>query len=316
VDEKMENGLGVEAGQAGERLDRFVSREAGVGLRAARRMAEGGHALVDGARRLPGYKLRPGQVVTLAGRDGPSSAPGKGEPAGDARPVPDGEPSSARGGAACAPRLVSANDQYAAFFKPAGLHTVSLAGGGGLSLEDALPGLCPGRPVLLVNRLDRDTSGIVLGAFDERSARRFRELEDGGMVDKRYLALALGDISGPLVLKWGLDTHDRARVKVLGSQTPDGLRWTRVRPLARAGGLTLVEARIAKGARHQIRAHLARAGFPIAGDALYGVVQKAGLKLHHWCARFPGFQAGLLPAWAEFATECELFMEECPCAPW
>jgi 23S rRNA pseudouridine1911/1915/1917 synthase len=286
-----ENFHKVGSGQAGERLDRFLSRVAGIGLRAARRMAEGGLAQVDGSACPPGYKLRDGQVVTLEGRDGSQEMVG-------------------------APRLLLADERYVAFFKPSGLNTVSLAGGGGPSLEGALAVLRPGRQVILVNRLDRDTSGVVLGAVDEACARRFRELEDLGQVDKRYLALVLGAFPGPLVLKWALDTADRAKVRVLPTQTPTELRWTRVRPLAymNAGGdRTLVEARIAKGARHQIRAHLARAGFPIAGDALYGEGQGAGLKLHHWCVRFPGFQAAVAPAWEEVETVSEFFMEENPC---
>ena len=293
-----EKGLLVGAGDSGERLDRFLSRSASVSLRAARRLVERGAARVDGVLRGASFKLRAGQAVSLAPQ-------GFSE---DANPPKSEEPLAGE------PRLIVADERHAAFFKPSGLHTVSLAGGDGQSLESLLPSIYPDRKVLLVNRLDQDTSGIVLGVFSEAASRRFRQMEDAGQVDKRYLALVQGVLEKPLVLKWALDTADRAKVKVLGEGSPDPLRWTRVRPLGPQDGRTLVEARIAKGARHQIRAHLSRAGYPIVGDGLYGQSEGLALRLHHWCLRFPEFLACTPPPWDELKTSVELFGEDDPCA--
>jgi len=326
-----ENQFTVDGKGASLRLDRFLCEAAALSLRSARRLLERGAVLVDGAARQASYKLREGQDVRI-------------ESPLDGAPEPP-EPQSAR--------LLKAEGGFAAFFKPSGLHTVELSGGGGASLEAMLGHLYPDGPVRLVNRLDQDTSGIVLGALDETSARRFRSLENLGAVDKRYLAVVAGNLMKPVLLTWALDMADRATVKVLDEDARDELRFTSVRPLAHriltsgaappdaspgargdapvnehemaspagAGtcgesGLTLVEARIAKGARHQIRAHLARAGFPILGDSRYGGPAWPGLRLHHWSSTFAGFEVRALPKWPEWPAwntahvSLELSLEE------
>lgn len=325
-----ENQFTVDGKGAGLRLDRFLCEAAALSLRSARRLTERGAVLVDGAARQASYKLREGQDVRI------------GSPV-DGAPEPP-KPQEAR--------LLKAEGGFAAFFKPSGLHTVKLSGGGGASLEAMLGHLYPDGPVRLVNRLDQDTSGIVLGALGETSARRFRSLENLGAVDKRYLAVVAGNLMKPVLLTWALDMVDRATVKVLDEDARDELRFTSVRPLAHriltpgaspdatpdvrgdapaneheaaspagAGtcgesGLTLVEARIAKGARHQIRAHLARAGFPILGDSRYGGPAWPGLRLHHWSSTFAGFEVRALPQWPEWTAwntahvSLELSLEE------
>ncbi|MFP5223381.1 MAG: pseudouridine synthase [Acidobacteriota bacterium] len=323
-----ENHFLVDGQGAGLRLDRFLCEAAAQSLRSARRLAERGAVLVDGVARQASYKLREGQAVHI-------------EPAGSNAPEPQGA------------RLLKVEEGFAAFFKPSGLHTVELAGGGGPSLEARLGHLYPDGPVRLVNRLDQDTSGIVLGALDEASARRFRALEDLGAVDKRYLAVVAGELVKPMLLTWTLDMADRTTVKVLDQDARNELRFTSVRPLAhrvvvpqdaspgtsssaignappgpggsactpeagpgRESCLTLVEVRIAKGARHQIRAHLARAGFPIVGDSRYGGPEWPGLRLHHWKSTFAGFEVRVLPQWEDWPgwntvdVSLELSLEE------
>ncbi|MFZ5427167.1 MAG: pseudouridine synthase [Thermodesulfobacteriota bacterium] len=285
---------------SGERLDRILAERTGLSLRAARRMIGRNAVSVEGRTRAEAYKLRPGQIVKVAGE-------GENSPAGTA-PGASGLAMPEEGG----PRLLKAGGGFLAFFKPAGLHTAALAGGGGPSLEAMLPGLHPGE-VILVNRLDRETSGIVLGALSREDAERFREMENRGEVDKRYLAVVWGAVDAPVELRWRLDTAGRARTRVLDAPAADRLRWTRVNPVGMFDGRTLIEARIAKGARHQIRAHLARAGRPIAGDELYGTPEEGGLRLHHWRCSLPGFCAACAPDWNEVKVLVEFFSEEHPC---
>ncbi|NMC48309.1 MAG: RNA pseudouridine synthase [Desulfovibrio sp.] len=197
--------------------------------------------------------------------------------------------------------VVSEGPDYGAVFKPGGLSTASVGPGGGACLEDRLPGLFPGRRAILLGRLDRATSGIVAVAFDTGAAERFREAEDRGLVEKTYLAVVRGRISGPLTVENALDTARRKKTRVL-DRPAEPLRRTRVAPLGYDAGtdLTLVRAVIMKGARHQIRAHLASLGRPILGDALYGRAQKeeGPLFLHHIRITFPGFTAVSSPDWA------------------
>jgi len=160
----------------------------------------------------------------------------------------------------------------------------------------------------------------VLAALDRESATRYRMLEDAAGVDKRYLAVVHGSVETPLTLRRKIDMARRARVRVLPEDAADPLRATQVRPLAAENGRTLVEARIAKGARHQIRAHLAAAGHPIVGDTLYGEPcggpgsdPDAGLRLHHWRMCLPGLCAATAPEWDEFQDVISRVMEENPC---
>lgn len=318
----------VDHHSAGERLDRFLARVSGVSLRAARRCIERGGVLVDGRLRGPGWKVTLGSRVTAHLTDD----------------VPHKEQGTAREA-----RLLVAAQHYAAFFKPSGLHTVTQAGSGELALEALLGDLLPAHAVFLVNRLDRDTSGIVLGAFGRQAVLRFRGYEKNGQVDKRYLALVQGEVKAPVRCDWALDTRGGSRVRVRRTPAPDELRTTWVRPLAIHNGTTLVEARIRMGARHQIRAHLAYAGHAIIGDVLYGGCSRSGgqqggacagrtgrgvgavpsgdfvetahddaacgpgLRLHHWRVSFPEFQVEILPDWEEVKVLHAVFAEGNPC---
>ncbi|GFK94315.1 Ribosomal large subunit pseudouridine synthase C [Fundidesulfovibrio magnetotacticus] len=286
MDKTNQKVIVVDAGLAGLRLDRFLSQACPMPLRAARRLVERGAVTVDGQAWGSTRKLRAGQEVRLPAME--EQAPPE---------IPSG------GGG---PALLAEDGRYAAFRKPAGLHTVSLAGGGGESLEAMLPRLSPEWAVKLVNRLDRDTSGIVLGAYTPQYEERFRELENQGLVLKRYLAVVQGALEGPAAVRRDLDTAKRSKTRILAQDTPDALRWTTVKPLARLGADTLVEARIAKGARHQIRAHLSALGHPLRGDALYGGGGEGPFLLHHWSVALDGFEASCLPDWEGVEVPLEL----------
>lgn len=308
--------------EAGERLDRLLSRGGRMSLRAARRLIGRGAVAVCGVERAMAYRPRAGEVVSveaggaedLVKGDGPEAAAGVSGGGGGAPGHPEGA-ARAAGTSAVPPgvRVIAEQGGYVAFFKPSGLHTVFLAGGDKPCLEAMLGALCPGRRVILVNRLDKETSGIVIGALGDGEAARFRALEDEGKVDKRYLALVEDEVAESMTLAWPLDTDNRVKTRVLPGVSPDELRHTRVIPVKTLGGATLVEARIAKGARHQIRAHLAGAGHAIVGDALYGGPRAKGLRLHHWRVSWPGFIASAGPDWPEAQVEVEQFMEGNPC---
>lgn len=124
----------------------------------------------------------------------------------------------------------------------------------------------------LVNRLDTDTSGLVLIAHDKsiliELMRQFAE----GLVDKRYLAivkgvpspaegtidLPIGQIKEALVPRFGID-HGSGKAAVTHYRIVQLL----------AHGLTLLELKPETGRTHQLRVHMAAIGHPIAGDALY-----------------------------------------------
>lgn len=181
----------------------------------------------------------------------------------------------------------------------------------------------------LLTRLDAATSGIVLAAQHGEALRRFRFAERQGMVRKTYLAVVQGRLEKPLSLARRLDMNGQSRTRLLDQEDPDPARHTQVRPLAAVslsdpmrrssagadgadsvavparpepvGDLTLVQVSIARGARHQIRAHLAGAGFPLLGERLYPApTSPAGFRLylHHVHVQLPdGFTTFCMPAW-------------------
>jgi len=222
-------------------------------------------------------------------------------------------------------RVLKRESGVLAIFKPAGLHSANLPGGmGGLSLETLLPELCAqekiaATDVRLFNRLDCLTTGMVLACENDEAMHSCEQAELSGEMEKRYFALVQGQLHSELVIKNALDTDSRIKTKVLAKESPDSLRHTTLTPLhsvsngAELGsefaactcGLTLVQAVIYRGARHQIRAHLAQAGYPIWGDPLYNSAcpNSKVLYLHNFAVAMPGFMCLARPVWPQQALQ-------------
>jgi 23S rRNA pseudouridine1911/1915/1917 synthase len=136
--------------------------------------------------------------------------------------------------------------------------------------EDELP--TPAWPGL-VHRLDRYTTGCLAMAKDGPAQLALQAQFKQRTVEKRYLALVrqsrkLPEL-GSLLVDQGIARHrvDRLKMVVAVGGRPS---QTRVRVLARACGLALVECELLTGRTHQIRVHLSHLGAPILGDPLYG----------------------------------------------
>lgn len=153
---------------------------------------------------------------------------------------------------------------------------------GGIYLYNTLWGLLSGRYGYLsfINRLDRETSGIVVAAKTKEAAAYANGLMRERAVDKEYLVFVEGsfpetlDASGILVP----DERSPIRKKILfvpdGAECPtvgEGLRCrTLFALMERKGNLSLVRATPLTGRTHQIRATLLSLGYPVTGDKLYG----------------------------------------------
>lgn len=186
------------------------------------------------------------------------------------------------------PDVLFASDTLLAVDKPAGI-IIHGDGTGAETLTDQVRPLVAARhgdpaQVQALQRLDRDTSGIVLFSLDKATQpaydRIFREHE----LTKRYLAVVEGTpvweemtIDEPI----GRDRHDARRMRVSPTGKP-ACTHVRLQATMRFRGrrYSLIDVEIETGRKHQIRVHLAHLGHPIVGDALYGRSDARGLMLH------------------------------------
>ncbi len=125
-----------------------------------------------------------------------------------------------------------------------------------------------------VNRLDRNTSGLLLVARNRRAAAELTRAMQAGRICKTYLAILDGELSTPEgVIDACLHRTAESIIvrEVCPPDAPDAATArTEYRVLAVSNGHTLVEARPITGRTHQLRVHFAWIGHPITGDDLYG----------------------------------------------
>lgn len=136
-----------------------------------------------------------------------------------------------------------------------------------------------GRKVYPVHRIDRETSGVILLAFDGKSAGALSESLANG--SKEYLALVHGKFPAEEMvvdLPLGRDTDSAVNKKRKAWTGGTQKARTRFRKVLTAGDISLVRCFPETGRLHQIRAHLLAAGYPVVGDKLYGRDETAFLK--------------------------------------
>lgn len=183
-----------------------------------------------------------------------------------------------------------ADDALLIVNKPAGLRSVADG------YDPALPHIktvleSEWGPLWMVHRLDRETSGALVVARSAQAHRVLNQQFDDHVVQKVYHAIIVGD---PPWDEQAIDlplrpNGDRRHRTVIDRENGKPAQ-TLVRVIKRSGNLSVVEAHPRTGRTHQIRAHFAAVGFPIAGDELYlrdkGDHPVPRLALHAWSIAF------------------------------
>lgn len=128
----------------------------------------------------------------------------------------------------------------------------------------------------LINRLDRETSGVIVVAKSDTLARRLRGLWEARRVQKEYLAIVHGHLArDTFKIDAPIGDDPNSVISIKGTITYEGAPSLTSVGLIKnftreEGEFALVKAAPATGRKHQIRIHLAHVGHPIVGDKLYG----------------------------------------------
>ena len=130
-------------------------------------------------------------------------------------------------------------------------------------------------------RLDRDTSGILVYARKKEANASLAPQFEGRTAKKMYVACVSGWTKGTVTLRDRVGPGDDGTTKIVGPRDKRGIEAvTHVRLRSRKAERALVEIELETGRTHQARAQLAHAGAPIAGDVLYGGSPASRLMLH------------------------------------
>ncbi|MEO8144075.1 MAG: RluA family pseudouridine synthase [Betaproteobacteria bacterium] len=246
----------LEVGEESEaqRLDNFLLRRLkGVPKSHVYRVVRSGEVRVNSGRAKPDYRVKVGDKVRVppirvaaAGRKAPAK--------------PFGLP------------IVHEDPSLLVVDKPSG---VAVHGGSGVSFGviELLRAARPEAKLLeLAHRLDRDTSGLLIVAKKRNALVELHRMLRDGEIEKVYVAVVKGippgrhfDIKDALHKYVNAKGERRVAVKAGGMEAV-----TRVKVLGSAAGLSLLQLRLMTGRTHQIRVHLAHAGYPVLGDDKYG----------------------------------------------
>ena len=251
------NEFKIKEEQQNIRLDKIISElEQEISRTAIQRMIEEGNILVNGNKVKTSYKVSEGDLITIQ----------KDEPK-ETDLLPQDIPLN----------IIYEDDDMLIINKEKGMVVHPGAGNPDGTLVNAIMAKCKDtlsgiggkiRPGV-VHRIDKDTSGLVIIAKNDKTHIDISEQIKNREVEKTYLALVRGNIKeneATINMPIGRSTKDRKKMAV-DKKGKEAI--TEFKVLERYNGFTYIEVKIKTGRTHQIRVHMAEIGYPIVGDEVY-----------------------------------------------
>lgn len=262
----------VDPGHSGKRLDHFISEITDTTRSQSQKLIESGNVTISGRNLKKNYKIHTGDVIEIT-------------------------PHTIEPDTLVAQRIdisiLYRDDYLIVIDKPPGLVMYPAAGHTQGTLMNAVAYHCrklasigaPLRPGV-VHRLDKDTSGLVVIALNDKAYYSLQKQFRGRTVEREYVAIVYGKpkrSSGEMNIPIGRAIADRKRMSTRTRHGKEAKTYYNVKE--ELFGSSLIQARLATGRTHQIRVHFASAGHPVLGDRTYG--KKTHVKIDNRTLKIP-----------------------------
>jgi 23S rRNA pseudouridine1911/1915/1917 synthase len=249
--------VNITEGEAGERIDTFLAGKTGITRSQIQKRIEKGEVLVNGKSVNQNYRIKSNDSISV------TEIADKGEGL-----IPENIPVN----------ILYKDEGLIVVDKPAGMVVYPAAGHSQGTLMNAVAFHCkklastggPMRPGV-VHRLDKDTSGVMVVALDDKAYYHLTEQFKQRTINRKYIALVYGNFiqdEGEIALKIGRSATDRKKMSTRVKTGREAVTAWKV--LKRYHNATLIQAKLGTGRTHQIRVHFASIGHPVLGDRTYG----------------------------------------------